>query len=229
MVDAQFLNTFLDQHGLEIVIGGGALIGFLILWKKLRKVNTQPDFIKIFKEQNIRDESLNETGRFDVKWLYRGEEKLGRILDLDTQKINYTPTKQEFDTKAGIQGWESDITTIVFRPKNAVLNLWLGEKRILRFKPDEARVEGRKLVFPSSMGFTALGGEYITKTSFKEISTVIESDWNKRLFEANVNVMASKMSHISAETPEMAHELSMKRLEIDKIRADKQAKVGGLI
>ena len=229
MVEAEFVNQFLDAHLLELVIMGGMIFGFVIIYKKFRPNQTQPDFLKVMSEKNVKDEDLNVIQSLDAKWLYRGEQRLGRILRSDSKKYNYSPTKEEVATKAGIGGWQSEISTIVFRQKDFLGAYLFGQKKVLRFKPSEAQVEGDRLIFASDMGFTALGNEYITKTSFREISTVIESEWSKRLFEANVNVMASKMSHISAETPEMAHELSLKRLDIERIRAEKQQKVGGLI
>lgn len=228
-IDATTINTFLDAHGFEIVLVVGMAIGFLILYKKLQPNKAQVDFVRIMNERNVKDEDLNDIGKLDPKWIYRGEEKIGKVIKKDDKHFTYKPTKEEVDTKAGIYGWEADITTIVFRPKSWFLGLYIGEKKILRFKMGEAIIRDRKLIFPSTVGFTALGNEYVTKNSFKELAQVIDAEYSKRLFEANVNVMASKMSHISAETPEMAHELSLKRLEIEKIRAEKQAKVGGLI
>lgn len=228
MVDAGSINSFLDAHGFEVMIAGGALIGFLVLYKKMRATPSQPDFIRIFNERGIRDETLNVINEYEPNFVYRGNQCLGRIVSYDTKKLKYNPTKQEIDTKAGIHGWEAEIATVVFRPKT-IWKIYMGAKRILRFKVEEAKIKDRKLIFPSTTGFTALGNEYVTKSSFKEASLLIDTEWSKRLFEANVNVFASKMSHISAETPEMSHELSLKRLEIEKIRAEKQAKVGGLI
>ena len=231
MVETAFLNEILDKHGLEIVIGVGSLIGFMILYKKLRSIPKQPDHPRIMAEKMVEDESLNKLHKLNAKWLYRGEEKIGRILTTDTKKYNYTPSKEELDTKAGMKGWEMDITTIVFKPKDFMGLYLFSGKKLVKFKESEASIsENHKdLIFSSDMGFTALGNVYMTKTSYTEISNVVEAEWSKRLLESNVNIMASKMSHIAAETPEAALELSLKRLEIEKISAEKQAKVGGLI
>lgn len=230
MVETSFINDFIDQHGLELAIGIGALIGFIILYKKFRKVDKQPDYIKVFNEKSIEDESLNVISSLDPKWLYRGESKLGKIVGSGTKHWRYTPTKLEAETRAGITGWEGEVTTIVFRQKDFLGTYLFSGKKLLHFRPeDNGKVHGDKLVFDSKTVFTALGDHFITSNSYKEISTVIESEWNKRLFEANVNIMASKMSHIASESPEMAHELTLARLKIQEVLAQKQSKVGGLI
>jgi hypothetical protein len=226
---ATILNDFLDKHLLELIIGGGALVGFIFFYRKFRNMPNTPDFIRIFNQQNIKDESLNVRDKLSPLWLYRGEEKIGRILNDNSNKYSYTPTKQELDTKSGISGWNENIRTIVFRTKDFMGTYIFSKKNILRFKEGEARQEGKKLVFTSDMGFTALGNEYVTKTSFKEVSQIIDSEWSKRLFEANVNLMASKMHHMSGESPEYAQQRAIELLKIEQIKAEKQSKIGGLI
>lgn len=212
----------------EILLVVGMVFGFVILYKMMRSVPKQPDFVKIFKDQAIRDEDLNMPHDLDPKFLYRGEKLLGRIVRIDSQDVKYEPPKIEKETAQIYDKWEKNLTTVIFRGKT-FWNFYLGEKKILIFETGEAKIDGRNLIFPSSVGFTAVGQQYTTKTSFRTVSQIIEGEWSKRLFEANVNVMASRMAHISAETPEMAHELSLRRLDIERIKAEKETKVSGLI
>ena len=241
MVDAgSAINTFIEDNLLFLIMAFGILIGFIILWKKMRKVPANPDYLKIFKEKNIHDEMLNKRNKHDPVWLMKGEEVIGRIVAWDSQNYKYVPTKLEKD--AGMwDNWEKNITTVVFK-EGSRWKWFLGQKRILRFSAeDEGKFEDgklvkhgvirqkNKLVIPSDIGLTALGDEYITKDSYQHISRIVLGEYDKRLMEANVNLMAGHMSKISAETPEMAHELALKRLDIERIRAEKETKVSGLI
>lgn len=219
-------SIFMEENLVLLLFLFGLIIVFVIIFKKFRSIPPKPDFVRIFHDQSIKDESLNKPNKYEPKYLFRGDILLGKIVSIDSQPYESQTTKE--DLKFGLEAWKADLTTVVFKPVWK-WKLCLGKKKILRFKTNEAKIENHKLVFPSSMGFTALGNEYISKPSFKEVSTLIEGFWSKRLFEANVNVMASKMSHISSETPEMAHELNLKRLEIERIRAEKERKLGQLI
>jgi hypothetical protein len=224
------MSSFIQDNLFLLIVVFIAVFGITLIYKKWRPVPPKPDFIKIFKETNIKDEALNKPNKYEPQYLYRGDVCLGKIVTFDEQK--YKADDEYIDLpdkrKMKIEGFEDNLTTVVFKPKRALWIIWHG-KEILRFKTDEAEIKDNKLIFSSDMGFTAIGREYITKTAFKEGSTVIEGSWIKRLFEGNVNVMASRMSHISAETPEMAHELSLKRLEIERIRAEKERKIGSMI
>ena len=220
------LTMFIQDNMVLLLFAIGVVMVVVILFKKLRSVPPKPDFIKIFQEQSIRDESLNKPNKYDPKFLYRGDTFLGKIVSIDDHKYRTAISKEEYKFK--LADWEAQLTSVVFIPKWK-WRICIGRKKILRFKTSEAKIEEDKLVFPSSAGFTALGNEYITKSSFKEVSTLVEGFWSKRLFEANVNIMASRMSHIASETPEMAHELNLKRLEIERIRAEKERKLGQLI
>lgn len=223
------VEAFLNEYGIWLIIIGGMAFGIVFLISKFKGVKKIPDYVKIFNEQSIKDESLNKRNKLDPKWIVYGDEKIGKIMTIDTNRYSYTPTKEEFATKAGISQWEDNITTVTFRDRNAIINLWLGEKKIMRFKDTEGKRWGDKLIFSSDLGFTALGNQYTTKTGFKETSGVIEADYSKRLFEGNVTIMASKMAGISGETPEFAQERELRRLEIEKIRMEKQSKIGGLV
>lgn len=230
MADMNIVFTqFIDQNFIWIAISFGMLLGFLVLYRMIRKVPPKPDFIKVFRDQYARDESLNLPSEFDARILFRGHQLLGKIVGYDVQLHEYVT---DFDEKKfAYENWRTQMSSLVFiRPKKFIwFTFYVGKREILLFKKTEAKQEGEKLVFPSDTGFTALGSVFVTKTSFKEASSIIEGVWSKRLFEANVNVMASKMSHIAQESPEMAHELNLKRLEIERIKAEKDKKVGQLI
>lgn len=238
------ISMFFQQNIMWIALAGGIIFGFIILFKKVRSIPAKPDYIRIFQDRSIRDEALNKPNRYDPKWLYRGDKKLGRIVTIDTKIWKSEKTKEESriygysKKKKEIEepeheftspiDYEVMITTIVFRMDCFLKFLWYN-KRILRFRTEEATVKDDKIIFDSNVGFTALGNEYTTRTSYPETSAIIEGHYSKRLFEANVNVMAGRMEKISAETPEMAHELNLKRLEIEKIRAEKEKKLGSLV
>lgn len=220
------ITIFIEENMILIFILSGMFLGFFMLFKMIRKVPAQPDFIRIFKDQAIKDQQLNKPDEYEPHWLYRGHKLLGKIVAYDEQPYNNQTTKEE--DKFGLSNWKANLTTVIFI-KPLFMKFCIGSRQILRFKTEEANIENDRLVFPSDAGFTALGGEFITKKSFPEASAVIEGVYSKRLLEANVNIMASKMSHISSESPEMAHELNLKRLEIERIRAEKEKKIGQLI
>lgn len=221
-------NALIDEYLFEIIILGAVFIGIIILYKKLRIVPKTPDFVRVFRDQLIRDEVMNKPSKYEPRWFYYGDKLIGRIISYDRQNVKYNPPKQE--KEAGMyEKWEKKIVTMTIM-KKTWWKICLSGKEIIMFQESEAEQQkGRKLVIPSDLGLTALGQVYSTKSSYHFTSRIIEGDWNKRLLEANANVMASRMSHIAQETPEMAHELSMKRLDIDRIRAEKESKVSGLI
>lgn len=221
------MTGFLEDNFLWILLVFGMIMAFIIIYKKVRSIPNKPDYIKIFHDRSIKDESLNKRNKYDPLWIFRGDQRIGKIVSIDTKKYKHDPIKDEY--KAGLkQEFEIEITTIVFKINSFLKFFWYG-KRILRFITTEAEIKGNKVLFDSTVGFTALGMEYTTKTSYPETSAIVDSHYSKRLFEANVNVMAGKMESISAEDPAYAHELTLKRLEIERIRAEKEKKVGQMI
>lgn len=221
------LSIFLDENIFSIMIVGGVVVGFVFLYRMLRKVPTQPDYVGVFHDLNIRDEQMNKPTKIDPKMLWRGTEPLGKIISYDTQTYNYNPTKEEKE-KGMYDKFLKEITTIVYRPKT-FWKFYFGEKRIVLLEKGEGVIQEHRFVIPSSVGLTAIGKTYVTKGSFTETARIVDGTFSKRLYESNVNVMASRMSHIAQETPEMAHELNLARLKIEQIRAEKETKMGGLI
>lgn len=222
------ISTFIEQNIWTIIIGVGTLVGFILLYRYLRPVPRQVDYIKVFNEGTIRDEALNVPHAYHPRWLYRGEGRLGKIVNIHSAIVDYKPTKEEREKGQIYDDWKKTLVTIVFREKT-FWKFYLNEKKILRFEEGEATYRDDKLIFPSDCAFTAMGKEYMTIGSFQYTSPIVEGNWNKRMLEANVNIMASKMASIASETPEMAHELSLKRLDIERIRAEKETKMSGLI
>lgn len=220
-------NLFLEQNMFNLVIVGGIAIMILIIYKKWQPTPKQPDFITVFHDNTIEDERLNVPDTYEPKWLYRGHQLIGLIVGYDQHNYDNKDIPREED-KFGLYKWSGNITTVIFRTKT-FWKFFLGKKQILKFKSEEANIEENKLVFPSHSGFTALGQVYTTKSSYPEVSSIIEGVYSKRLFEANVNLFASKMSYVSQIDPIMSHELNLKKLEIEKIRAEKEKKIGSLI
>ncbi len=220
-----FVNWMLENI-LFFLLLGGFFLGFAWISRQMKKIPRMEDYTKVFKDQDIVDQQLNKPDKYEPKWLYRGHELLGKIIAYDEQPHEDIVSKEQ--EKFMIEGFRETMTVLTFVPK-LYGKICIGKGQILRFKSKEAKVEEDKLVFPSTTGFTALGHEYVTKASFKESASIIEGTYAKRLFEANVNLFASRMAHISAETPEMAHELALRRLDIDRIKAEKQMKMGQLI
>ena len=233
------LSAFIENNLIYIILIFGIGIGGVFLYKMIRGIPKQTDFIKVFQEKTISDEAMNKTDKkFGIKSLWRGHQYIGRIL-------TYSDTFQKIQTKTEAKednrGWKDKkppekiiVHTITFKtPSFRILGFkFFGfKKEILKFTDkDRYKVEEKgKLVFPSDVAFTALGYEYATVNSYPLLTRLIDDNWNKRLLEANVNLMASRMSQMSAESPEMAHELSLKRLEIERIKAEKQLKTGSII
>src|SRR3990167_82061 len=122
MVEASSVNAFIEDN-------------LIVLWKKMRKVPANPDYIKIFKERNIKDELLNKSNKHDAKCLMKGDEVIGKIVAWDRQAYKYMPTKLE--KEAGMwDSWDKKITTVVFK-EGSRWKWFLGQKRILRYSEDD--------------------------------------------------------------------------------------------
>ncbi|KKN60146.1 hypothetical protein LCGC14_0535240 [marine sediment metagenome] len=234
---ADAFNVFLEENLTLLVFAIGTPIALLYLYKYLRSVPKQVDYISIFKDRTVTDEQFNKPDkRFGVKTIWRGNKILGKVLTFSS-----TPYKsvKKTDT-AKTASWDRKarekimVHTVTFKP---IMFQFLGiefmkfKKEILKFTDLDSFVidENNKLIFPSNVSFNSLGSIYVTMNSYPQLSRIIEDDFNKRLFEVNTQLFASKMTQISAETPEMSHELALKRLEIEKIKQDKMMKLGNII
>lgn len=229
--------NFIQENTIWIIIIFGIIIGIVYLWKLFRSIPKQPDFVRIFRDKMVEDEKYNKPdGRYGIRKIYRGEQLLGAVSTISenlfgVSKIMMTEKKMKWEK---IPREQMKVYTVTFkRPLFKILGFQIFgfAKEILKFT-DKDRWEIKDyghLVFPSDVGFTALGNVYATQSSYRGLSRVIEDEFNKRLFEVNTQLFASRMSQISAETPEMAHELALKRLEIEKIKAEKQLKLGSIV
>ena len=236
------MQAFLEDNIIFILIAMAIPIGFLFLFRALRKVPGQPDYIRVFRDEMIIDESMNKPEKkYGVKSLWRGRQVLGKVVTISDKIVN-VPKKSELvkvgkmDSKGrpiDVHKEKMRMFTVVF--KKPALNLFLFKifmgKEIIHFSDrDEYTIEDKgRLIFPSDTAFTAIGKVFSTTNSYQQLSVVVLDVWNKNLLQANTNLMSSEMAKISAQTPEMAHNLSLKRLEIDKIRAEKQMKIGQII
>lgn len=236
-LDAAFFNEYL---GWIAVI---AFFGFvaLLVYRKTRGVPPNPDFIKVFKTMFIDDEKYNIPDKtYGVQYLYRGTELLGRIVSLSENVYNIAvktavakTDKNDFRDKT--ERAETRVVTVCFRPvwfRTPLFRrpVFKRSKDIIKFTDEDTySLEAGKLIFPEFINFTSLGKVYSTQSSYAKLSRVIEDDFNKRLFETNTNLFAAKMTQISAQTPEMAHELHKAQLEIDKIKAEKSVKLGNVV
>lgn len=235
------LNLFIEENLALIVLIVGIPVGLLYLYKIYRKVPAQPDYIRVFKESMLWEEKLNKPDKkYGLKYIYRGKKKIGKILSMADGLYN-VPRKSELHKvgRATDKGQPIDvgkerlrIFTVTFRP---IHYTFLGidvswGKEILKYsEKDEFVVEDQKIIFGSDVSFTSLGQVYATLNSYQQISTTILDIWNKNLLQSNTNLYSSEMVKISAQTPQMAHELALKRLEIEKIKADKMAKLSNII
>lgn len=229
MAESILAGTFIEQNFIYIIIIMGVIFGAVFLYKKFQPMPREPDYTKIIHGKMVRDQYLNVPSEHYPFYLVRGKKVLGKIIKQSQEVIKYTPTTEEFKAGRGHKFPDTIIETVVFLPKKFLGRFWYGEEQILKFTKGDGEVVGENLVFPSNMVFNSLGDVYFTNTIQKEATSIIEADWSKRLLESNVSVMASKMSHISAETPEMAHDLALKRLDIERIKAEKSAKLGNMI
>lgn len=243
MATGSEVADFTNENLGWIIIIIAMVFGMFILYRKVRKIPQNPDFIKIFHESMIGDESLNKRDKvFGLKWLYRGEQLIGRILTV-SQNDFLVPKKSSIpdigkSTRDGrpyeLKREDMKIATITF--KRPLLNLGITrfyrmKKDILKFtNRDNFRVEEKgKLVFPSDCSFTALGNVYATMNSYQQVSSVILDQYNKNLMVATNNLMAGEMQKVSSMKPEFAHALVMKDKEIQALREAKQAKMSGVI
>jgi hypothetical protein len=201
--------------------------GYMI-YRQTKKVPPVPDFIKVWKDRAVDEEKLNKVEKkFGAKWLYRGEEYLGQIKTFGKQKykVNMHPEK---DKPQPDDFAEKEVVTITFSPQ-VFGRIHSGKRHILRFIDGEARMENGKLVFPSYFTFTSFGNEFISLAMIQPTTKVIEDNWNKRLYEASANAFANQMLKISGYLTEFAQQRKVQELEIEKMKAERQMKMGSII
>jgi len=243
MADNLFVYNIVNEYGFFIVLIGGMLFGMIFMYKKIRKVPINPDYIKVFHEGMIGDEKLNHRERrFGVKLLYRGHELIGKVLTHSL--VDYkVPKKSSLRNigKTNYKGepWKLDeekmsIHTVTF--KKPLFNfiffrIFSPKKEILKFSDnDNFKIEEKgKLVFSSDTAFNALGNVFATVTSYEQIASTILDHYHKNMLLASNNMYAAEASKIGSIPVQYAHELSLKRLEIEKIRAEKAAKLGQIV
>lgn len=224
------LQSIINDYGVLIAVGVASFFGITYLYKMIRKIPKQVDYVKIFHENMIRDENLNKPDqKLGYKYLYRGEQLLGKILSFATGKFDLLKDPETVKSMY----WDKKkkeakvIYTVTFRRpiKFMRMNLFLGKREILKYTDiDTWTREGNKLVFPEYVSFTSLGKVYMPINSYEDTSRIVQDDINRQLMNVHTNLYAGQMQSISAQTPEMAHELSLKRLEIEKIKAEKSMK-----
>lgn len=225
---ADVLSQIINDYGVYIVIV--IVVGFVIfmVYKMTKKVPQQPDYVKVFTEKSVDEEQLNKTGSYGLKYLYHGDVKLGKITSFSDVYYNVDKRMKRFENEKNIPKERLKIFTVTF--KKPMIKFFYGfKKEILKFtERSDYKVEQKKLVFPEYTTFTCVGNHFVTQDSLEPLSRVIEADFCKYLFSTNTNLMAAEMSKISAERPEMAHELALKRLEIEKVKAEKAAKLSSI-
>jgi len=225
-----FISQFINEYAIFIIIIVATGLGILYAYKMLRGIPKQVDYVKVFHESMIRDENLNVPDKkLGYKFLYRGEQLLGKIMSFSTGKFDLVKDRETVKS----MNWDKKkkeakvVYTVTFRrPINVMrIKMFLGKKEILKYTDqDTFSTEGNRLVFPEYVSFTSLGKVYMPINSYEDTSRIIQDDINRQLNSVQTNLYAGQMQSISAQTPEMAHELSLKRLEIEKIKAEKQMK-----
>src|SRR3990170_7720117 len=99
-----FASQFVNDNLIYLIVIGATGVGIYYLYQILRKIPTQPDFIKIFKERDIDDEELNiPEQQFGVKNLFRGHAFLGRISSMSEVLYESIPK-----TEAEQDKWKRD-------------------------------------------------------------------------------------------------------------------------
>jgi len=246
------LNNFLTQDNLLLLAVGAAVVFFvLILIKKFKKPDGMPDFVGMMHKEFIEDEKFNIPDKdYGLKRLYRGDVLLGKIYSFSQLQADlikewkmqkegsqsYTPKRAE-DNPA-VKKWEAlareetDVYTVVFKKPSIEIpyinvNLYFGKKYQFKWTGlDYFEMSGNDLIFPENVALTAFGRTYVTQGSYYKTSGIIHDMYNAKLFELNVQLFAAKMNSISAETPEMSHQLAMERLRIQAAIEAKQVRTG---
>jgi hypothetical protein len=236
---AEPLAAFVQDNLLTIIIVIGMAFVCLLLYRKLRRIPAQPDFLRIYQEQEIRNENLNKPdATYGLRYLYRGHQLLGIIQSLSHTWVNserkpQTTSKFLRQDQKVYEGTKAKIKigTVTFKRP-----VWkfkgLGKTDILRFTEEDDFTEehSRKaLVFPETTAFNCIGNTYCTVNSYPVLSRVLEDNFNKHLFNLNANFMASAMSQIQGIRPEWAFMLEQKRMEIQAAEKAKQMKISGIL
>ena len=226
-----FAVQFLLDNILYFVIVAAAAFGIFFAYRFLKKIPKNPDYVRIWNEQNIEDEKFNKTDTmFGYKFLFRGERLLGKILTFSNVKMSINPTPEDpTKYKEGkAEEIEEDICTVVFKP-HTTGKLYLGKKTMIKFLKDDVRYEGKRIAIPENYAITALGNCYFVHQSLPAITKSIEANWSRRFAEAQANAYGQQMLKVSGFITEYAQERRLRELEIDKLKAEKQLKMGTVI
>jgi len=233
------IDSIIGQDNfIYIAVAIGVPLIMYLIYRRVQKVPKMVDYIKIYRDGMIQDEDLNKPDSFlGMKGLWRGNMYLGKINTISESQVKLMAKPLE-ETKK-VTEWKDvkrdtmTVYTVVFsKPLKKIGNKYIPnwKKSILKFTElDKHSFENDKLIFPEDTMFTALGHVYATQNSYDKIARTVLDDHNKRLLMSNTNLMASEMSKISATTPEMAHEISMKRMEIEKVKQEKMMKMGQVV
>ncbi len=228
MAETDILNLFgqfVIGHIVEFAIIGAIFFGVYYISRIIKKVPQNPDYIKIFEKKSIVDESMNKPDRLlGLKYLYRGNEYLGRIVTFGKQEHQIKFRKER---SKEVNEEQKQVYTLTWKPKVFLKVIHSFTKHILKFTEDDNfRQEGNKLVFAESVNFTSLGNEFITSNTSQFTSKIIEDTWNKRLFEGSANAFANQMLKVSGYTVDYAQQRKMEELEIEKLKEQKKMKTG---
>lgn len=236
---ADQLTAFINDNAILIIVVVAALvILFLVLKHTGGKKTPRKDFMKIYKEEQIKGESLNKPDKlFGLKTLWRGHELLGRIVTFS--EMIYSVPKKPSDTKfesrfKDVPRKEIPVMTITFRKTwFKILNaqVYRRESDILRFThEDEWHVQKNgRLVFPSHTPFHSLGEQYLTLNSYEWTSGVVQDQINKSLFATTNNAYAAQMERISLFEPQANLQLQIEREKIKQIEASKKLQMSNVI
>lgn len=218
-----------------LILIGGVIFGFMILLRKIQPIKKQPDYMEVFKTMFIEDEALNVPNKiYGLKELFKGGEKLGDIVSFSHQFVN-AAKKTVMSYDEGKSRWKEipremiEVYTIVFSKPSSIplIGMFFKQNYIMKFEPiNQHEIQNKRIIFPEWVSFTQMGKVYFPKESFGKISRVIDDDYSKRFWEVNTQSYAATMANISAQTPEMAHELALKRLEIQAAKEARMVKTG---
>ena len=238
-VPTEPIAAFINDNLLTIIVVIGMGFIILMLYRKIRRIRPQPDFLRIYAQEEIRNENLNRPdATYGLRYLFRGHQLLGVIKSLSVVLVNAekkVQTVSKFlsrDAKI-YEGQKAKIKvyTITFRRP-----MWkfkgLGKIDILRFTEEDDFIEEhsqKALVFPETTAFNCIGNTYCTINSYPVLSKVLEDNFNKHLFNLNANFMAAAMSQIQGIRPEWAFLLEQRRMEIQAAEKAKQMKISGII
>ncbi len=219
MVVDQIIQFVIDNLLLVVIAGVGIFFVFFILKSGTRGKFKPIDRAEVERVRYIKRTQLNENQYF--KWLYRGNKLLGRI---DALKTTILESKKGNPAKERTWIYEMVIKPSLFGLK---LTNPLGKKYVLHVLEDSVEVEPqfKSMVISGKTYFDYVHGVYYDMSAEPLLVENIKQDGVFRTdLESLAGIYFAKSQEQSTFSPEHAHEIAKKEMEL-QIEREKRSRL----